>query len=519
MSADREQITVLNYGRAERDLRQWLQRLPRPSKWTVLLLILAIPAVLWLLADHQPWVVERTFPQINSNGRLLTYEDEYLLVGTKRALDLDMLIGPFEIYDISTGDRISHFGESVWANDAVFAPDGRRLVTHGGTYKSLKQIGDRYSLGEYSGMPWRISLWDTQNGALIAELDPVKPAWSEGLIRSRQIYFSPDSQRLIILSHTRVMLYDARTGAAIAELELPDVHHEERQIVGGHAWFSPDNRFVVVQMWDPNPVRIWSATDGDPISEFILPNSDGAQINAAFSPDSTTLAVADDGWLYLVDPATATLRHPPVELGAAHGVWFAPDTHTVVIWHDAPTGKMLTAVDTSSGAITASMPQTGNAITSHYHWLPVLRWSPDGRQVVLLTMEAGAQVRDATALQPIVRLSNHLPTRSFAFFSPDGLRAITAYPYVVGLELRAIDDWRVTSIIPGNDPWPILDAKFINGATRVLTARQNGVVELWRLRRPEAAWGVIALPQFWIAAVLALGFFLSAGRDIRRWAR
>lgn len=518
MGSDTQQRAILEYGRPEGNLRQWLRRLPRPSKWTGLLLILAIPAVLWLRADHQPWVVERTFPQINSNGRLLTCDDKYLLIGTKRASDPQMLIGPLEVYDIATGKRVSHFGESVWANDSAFSPDGERLVTRGGTYRTLNQHGDIHSLGEWSGGPKNVRLWDLQTGDQIAEFGPGTYAWSDTLNLSKQIHFSPDRQRLLILSGEGAMLYDGRNGAPIAPLEQRDdrKENEHRQVIGDRAWFSPDSRFVVVKMRDPNCVRVWSAADGKLISEFMPIHSDGGEIDGTFSPDSANFDFVDDGWLYLIDPTTAVLRFPPIELGEAYGIWFSPDSRTAVVWHETSTGKMLSAVDAGSGAITASMPQSGSPSISHYFWLSDLRWSPDGRQAVLISRTHSLQVRGSNALQPTTTLRNRTPTLSFNFFSPDGSRALAI---THRLEIISTDDWRVTSVIPHKDhPW-ILDAKFIGDTTRILTARQNGEVELWRLRRPEAVWGVIALPQFWMAAVAILAFAVSAGRDLWRWAR
>lgn len=112
------------------------------------------------------------------------------------------------------------------------------------------------------------------------------------------------------------------TGARIAILEQGDDHQANGhcQPIGDRAWVSPDSQLVVVKMRNSGPVRFWSTGNGELVSGFSPDHSDGAQIDGAFSPDSTTFAFTDDGWLYLVNPAIATLRCPPVELRAAYGV-------------------------------------------------------------------------------------------------------------------------------------------------------------------------------------------------------
>ena len=288
------------------------------------------------------------------------------------------------------------------------------------------------------------------------------------------------------------------------EPPILDYGHPERR------W----RRKLVVRMYNGMPVRIHSARDGALIAShtFAAPNG----FHAAFSPDGKTLAVADYGSLCLIDAATGELRTPAVTTGGNfNGIWFAPSCDRVLSLHDTSRRDVMTSTDAATGKpLATTRPRSLGFGT-------VLGWTPDGRRIIAFG-STRLDVYDATTLQPLHGLPDHERPYSGVQFSADGSRAVALRVQTENaLELLDTTTWTPTSVLrtARGAGW-YRDAVFVGvGHDRMLTLTDQGLAQLWRLRRPEADWGVLALPRCWLAIGLTAALLTFAVRDIVRFYR
>jgi len=96
---------VLDYGHPERRWRRIVRRIPRPSRWTIILFFLSAAAGWWLWADHDAWVAVRSFP--SPQGSLVgSLSSDRRLLFTGAGGNLGILSGPFSVFDVATGRRM-----------------------------------------------------------------------------------------------------------------------------------------------------------------------------------------------------------------------------------------------------------------------------------------------------------------------------------------------------------------------------------------------------------------------------
>jgi WD40 repeat protein len=508
MQSGDAQPPVLEYAPPEGRLRRALRRVPKPSGWTLILAVLAGFAVGWVWTDHGVWGASAKFPKGGGSGRL-SPDGKRLIVGFD---------APFQIYDVP-GGRVAHtFGEPGEKIASMkFSPDGSRLATNCGPHPTLIDHPRGSGAG---GGEVRIRMGQTDVGFLrlrdaatgkvlghYVQLDPQGP--------SPYPTFSPDSRRLVITEQDRAMLYDAATGAALAMLAERD--GEE---VVGFPFFSPDSRVVAVNIGLRGRVVFRAAADGAPLAEYRVPQEPdltrAGLINAAFSPDGATFAFQVADQLHLIDPSTGAPRRPPIALDErTWGIGFAPDGKRLLVHTQGARAVMrLIAIDPATGDTVARTP-----LSSFIGWGIPFQFSPDGRRLIL--QDSGETLLfDAATLAPLAGPT--APGRrgrgAKATFSPDLTRALT----IVApgrVEVLETSTWRPVSAVDVPLPAPrrqVVDTAFVGDADHVLTST-NGDLTLWRRRRPEAEWGIIALPQCWLAIILTAAFATSAARDVLRF--
>jgi len=194
----------------------------------------------------------------------------------------------------------------------------------------------------------------------------------------------------------------------------------------------------------------------------------------------------------------------------------SPDGRRLLVTHDARRADALTALDLSTGKPAATTrpvdPPGRSAVT----------WSPSGRHILLLG-DSGLEILDAVTLRPRRLIAEVSAPFAGVTFSPDGSRAIIldrTGAYGPRVEFLSAATWNPTSTIAdplGSTHGRFTDAVFVGDAGHVLTSTDQGYVQLWRRRRPEPAWGIVALPQTWVAGVLSLGVLVSVWRDLARF--
>jgi WD40 repeat protein len=120
-------------------------------------------------------------------------------------------------------------------------------------------------------------------------------------------------------------------------------------------------------------------------------------------------------------------------------------------------------------------------------------FSPDGRRVVITSLDKTARVCDAQSHQPVTGPLKHNGQVVHAAFSPDGRRVVTAS------EDQTARVWDAQSGQPVTPPLkhdrPIVHAAFSPDGRRVVTASEDQTTRVWDLpsgERPAEDWRLLA---------------------------
>jgi WD40 repeat protein len=216
--------------------------------------------------------------------------------------------GTGHIWDADTGKEVLVFGGDAAhpVFDAVFSPDGKQVLTRAS------------GPGQGGNYPDHVTafLWDAATGKQLLALKDSENLTVFG--STTLICFRPDGRRLASASQDlTARVWDAATGAEVLVLR-------------GHggsvnaAAYSPDGKLVATASGDKT-ARLWDAGSGKEL--FVLKGHQDQVREAIFSPDGTLVATAsDDRTARLWDAATgrqvATLKgHTDI----VRRVLFSPD--------------------------------------------------------------------------------------------------------------------------------------------------------------------------------------------------
>jgi WD40 repeat protein len=330
--------------------------------------------------------------------------------------------------------------------DAVFSPDGRRVLT--------RTDGDR------------AFIWDYERSRLVAP-----PLAHAG--RVRHITYSPDGRSVATASADgTACVWDAETGARRLALR----HDAPLTWVEFH----PDGRRIATAAED-GTVRMWSARDGSPI-DWRLPVAAVVE-HLAFSPDGSRILTACRDrtarvWgVASAEPVSPPLPYrPPTEVDRYRfnqHMWprFAPDGEGVAsldgyrahFWPGGANPEIRTVV----------IPFRGIEV----HFFP-------GANRMLVTGESPRIGWIAWDDGTFVRELNHTRNANLGAVSPDGKWMLTGSS---GGQVHLWDAATARRVGPPRQCGDFCSAvAFTADGSRHLASSQDGTVRVWaiRLRRP-----------------------------------
>jgi len=327
-----------------------------------------------------------------------------------------------------------------------FSPDGQLIASRGSDDRS-------------------VSVWDAATGQRRTALDKHLNTFGYAV-------FSNDSRRLAISAiGDLAQLWDAGTGKLQACLEYEGC-------TGGGAVWSPDDRWIATFDYGDS-IIVWSAETGN--VQAVLTCSDRVA-SVAFSPDGQRIATGDF-------------------------------VGTVGFW-DTETGRAL------------------DPLERHVETVWVVGFSPDGRRLLSASEDLVLRVTDLETLrQPFTVRGHRVLAARF------GTGAQTLEAWCMDNRTRT---WSVETgelLATGHGGFPIDEDRTLdcsNGhalivdvtdghtlatlkgrgqtthcaevspqSDRIVTGHVNGTVAIWHRRRPEWWWGLLWLPESWLALLSA----------------
>ena len=208
--------------------------------------------------------------------------------------------------------------------------------------------------------------------------------------------FSPDGERIVTACRDKtVQIWDTKTGSTIGQPLWNDSNVSS-------ASFSPDgSRVLSTGLYS---TRLWDAATGVRLSEQLQPNRQ--VFRGSFSPDGTRVLTLESSvvrfWDSALEKSGGNLHHTP-RSGVAESTF-------------------------KTGSLFHPFGGSGVHISS-------VQFSPDGTQVITACgyspspsgdSDGYAQVWDVTTAAPLGKPLKHESGVSFACFSPDGTRVLTA---------------------------------------------------------------------------------------------
>ena len=322
------------------------------------------------------------------------------------------------------------------AYDALFSPDGKRLLTRGWSSKaklwsSTGELLSTLATPEDSVSDIRFSpngdtiltgskqarLWSTESGDLIRQYDG-----HEYNINS--VAFSSDSSTVVTSSGNFARLFDLNTGQLIAVLD----GHDDTV---WSASYSPDGSKVVTASWDKT-ARLWNTKSGEELA--VLNGHWGVVGKALFNPDGT-LVVTVPGAIYGGDEDKSDFSARIWSAKEGKGdqldvyVVHVLKGHTGFVTDAAfnPKGDYLVTISNDSTARIWDI-RTGEtvAILHHDGRVNSAVFSPQGKYIATAAGDGSAHVWDAYSGAEMITLRGHESDVQTARFSPDGNTLVTS---------------------------------------------------------------------------------------------
>ena len=403
---------------------------------------------------------------------------------------------------------IASFDHQDSVNDAVFSPDGTRILT--ASWDKTAKLWDAAS-GKlvasfaHQGIVWHAAFSSDGTRILTASADKTAKLWdaaSGKLIASFAhqaiVYnaaFSPDGARILTASADKTAkLWDAASGRLIASFAHDaDVNDAAFSADGariltasadktaklwdaasgklvasfahqGIVWraaFSPDGARILTASWDQT-AKLWDAASGKLIASFA---HQGEVFQAAFSPDGARILTASaDNTAKLWDAASAKLIASFAHQANVYYAAFSPDGARILTASADKTAKLW---DAASGELIASF--------DHQDLVFLAAFSPDGRRILTASADQSAKLWD-TPSGKLVASFDHQDGLYHAAFSPDSSRILTASADKTAKLWDAASGKLIASFA---HQAIVYDAAFSPDGARILTASADNTAKLW----------------------------------------
>jgi WD40 repeat protein/serine/threonine protein kinase len=423
-----------------------------------------------------------------------------------------------DTWDLTTGQPSpSEFDPSWSGNNAVFSPDGKRLVSmdSGGEVifvdRPRRLILNRYPAHQDNGRAtaWspdgrlvatgaeNVILWDAATIRKIATLEHSSYVWG--------LTFSPDSHWLVSThGDGAVLVWD------MVERRLATSFNEHSGQVSAVA-FAPDGKRVASASED-RTVIVWDAMTGR--KEMTLAGHTTRVTGVAFAPGGDWLASADrDRNVITWDLAE---RRPRLEFNPAQA-----ETHCLVV---SPDGRWLAlsqgVYESGTGRQVVGFSDVSNSIyglafSVDERWLALvdsggklLLWdtgtwqvayqtnikpaqlisvsfSPDGEWLVTGEDQGTVRLWSARPLRQVAELGRHTARVKSVAFSPDGKQVVSAGDDKTICLWDADRRKLITRI--GTHTSPVLSVAFSPDGKQIVSGERDHSVRLYTRRR--ALWG------------------------------
>jgi WD40 repeat protein len=344
-------------------------------------------------------------------------------------------------WDCMTGAQTAELAHPVGLAGLAFSPDGKHLAT--------------------SSHDNRVRIWDAETG----KAGPV--LLHEAVVN--RLSFSPDSTRLATAGMAMSgRVWDVKSGKPV-ELRLQTTG------VVRSLKFSPDGKRLV-SAGDEQTLRIWDAETGRPVAQLR-----GLQLSVyhvAFSPDSKHLVAGGNDlfaqvWEVETGKPLASLQHGTPIFSAAYStdgtrIVTTSGNNSARVW-DATTGKVLSTRGTRGGAAVKS-----------------LAFSHDDRSIISTYADGDIKVWDVETGKVRSELGSRDTQVNAATLSPDAARVVIATGptslTVTGQEPKA-QIWKETESEPAfvlRDGVPaVVEAWFSRDGVHAITLRRDGTAKVW----------------------------------------
>ena len=431
------------------------------------------------------------------------------------------------VLDNSFMSFVAHVGSIL---SVSLSPDGKRLVTGGGSDRAIKVWdiatgkelfaisgaheaavtcvafsldGKRIVSGDFSG---EIKVWDAASvNKAMTLVKHGNYVWT--------VAFSPDGKHILSASEKDEMIkvWDAATGA-----EIIAFNHGYKDGASCAA-FSPDGKHIVSAGWGDSVIKIWEAVDGNEVMKLTGHNHGIWAIS--FSSDGKLLASGSGDntikiWDVITGSIVMTLRgHERTIVSVA----FSPDNKylvsggtdcTVRIW-DIATGEEMTILrGHESSANSVVFTPGGKQIVSgswdgtvkvwdvnidhevyrflgHRSGIASIAFSPDSKHLVSRSDDGKVKVWDVASCAEVMTLigKGREYSNDLIAFSPDGKRIAS-----LGVE-RAIVVWDAETgaevMAFGGQDEEIGCLAFSPNGKRIVSGSDNGNVKLWDVAKGE----------------------------------